>query len=68
MGLSDWWDKLRGRTPAPPEESRGAFDPAPPTHTADEQAVIEEKQQKLLQDHEEAVEAERPPPCDPLNP
>jgi hypothetical protein len=40
-----WWNKLLGRSPA--ERHRGLFD-TPPRRTPEEQAVLDDKQSKLL--------------------
>jgi hypothetical protein len=68
MGLSEWWNKLLGRSPASAEEPRSDFDPAPPKRTPDEQAVVDEKQQELLGAYEQRVDAEQPSPGDSSNP
>jgi hypothetical protein len=62
MSIRASWDKLLGRSPA--EEHRGLFD-TPPRRTPEEQAVIDEKQRKLLVDERREAEKVAPSAAPP---
>ncbi len=61
MSLRTWFDKLTGRRP-PVEEPAPPypFESPLPVLTSEEQEVIDEKQRKLLEEHEKKADKQDP--------